>query len=479
MSTRFPESLLAVAAVPVRKGCDVRVIDQRVSSNTRRALDEAIGPDTVVVGFTVITGEQITYALELTRYVKAKHPSVPVCWGGVHATLLPEQTASHPLIDFVIAGEGDVVFHELFERLKDGRPVDDLKGLVFKSGSGEIVSNAGQRDVLIDLDPLPDLPYDLLDLEKYGVFSKEGTKSATLSTSRGCPFRCKFCSNPVINLGRWRGCSPQRVLEKVDVLYRRFGYNMIYFQDDYFPGNKERFIRILEGLARYERKLLWSTLGIRADMLVKLDGQEWDLLYRSGCHSLEVGIESGNERVIEYVNKGETIQQMRAANRMLARHDIKVKYTLIVGFPGESRAEITDTVDFADELERANPHAYCLIIPFLPIVGTPFYEDAIEKGFQEPKTLDEWAGMNVNGWMREYRSWVSPRLVRTLEAVSFVSYFHNKNVAYKFGGSRLLRLAFRLYHPVARWRFSRRRFDHCAEIVAKDWLLAIRRFLFR
>lgn len=490
MSTRFPESLLAVAAVPVSRGYDVRLIDRRVCDSFEHAIAQAVGPETKLFGLTAITGQQIKHALDTTRYLKERYPHVPICWGGVHATLLPEQTAAHPLIDYVVVGDGDWVFCELFERLRDGRPVADLRGVVWKDAGGRVVSNVGmlhsrsvgrsttytrtggEADVLRRLDDLPELPYHLLDIDRYNVFhSTAGLRSATLTTSRGCPYRCKFCSDPVINEGRWRGFSAGRVLEKVDLLYRRYGYRFIYFQDDYFPGPKKRFIEILEGLARYERRLLWATLGIRADTLSRLSDAEWDLLYASGCHSLEVGIESGNERIIQHVNKAETLDEMRRSNERLARYDIKVKYTFIVGFPNETEEEILDTVRFAAELERVNRNAYSLIFNFLPIVGTPFYEEAVRAGVYQPQSVDEWAGMDFDGWMKRYRNWSSAELVRRLEAISFVSYFHNRNVAYKFGGSRLLRLCFRLYHPVAAWRFRHQRFDHCAEIRLKDWLL--------
>lgn len=490
MSTRFPESLLAIAAVPVSKGYSVKIIDRRVTPNFEAVLAAAVGPETKLFGVTAITGQQIRYALETTRHLKQKYPQVKVCWGGVHATLLPEQTAKHELIDYVVVGDGDYVLCELYERLRDEESVSNLRGIVYKNSEGRVISNVGlltvasrargetytreggSADVIKTLDDLPDLPYHLLDLDKYNVFySTNGLKSATLNTSRGCPYRCKFCSDPVLNEGSWRGFSAPRLLEKVDMLYTKYGYRMIYFQDDYFPGNKKRFIEVLRGLAKYERKLQWATLGIRADTLAKLNDEEWDLLYASGCHSLEIGIESGNERIIHHINKAETKEQMQLTNQKLAKYDIKVKYTFIVGFPDETEEEIYDTLRFVTELETANPNTYSLIFNFLPIVGTPFYEEAVRRGVYQPETLEDWAYMDFDGWMKRYRNWASPELIKKLEAISFVSYFHNKNVAYKLGGSTLLRTAFRLYHPIAAWRFRNLVFDNCFEITLKDWLL--------
>jgi radical SAM superfamily enzyme YgiQ (UPF0313 family) len=494
MSVRFPESLLAVAAVPVSKGYTVSIIDERLCKNTAAEIARVVGPETKIFGITAITGQQIKYALQATALLKSMFPRVPVCWGGVHATLLPEQTIAHPLIDYVVVGDGNYVLCELFERLNEGKPVDDLRGIVFKKPDGSVQSNAGviapspdgrsftrqkgSVDILRDLDSLPALPYQLLDIDKYSVFDTgDGKRSATLNTSRGCPYRCKFCSNPVINEGTWRGYSPQRIIEFIDRLRNNYGYQLIYFQDDYLPGSKGRFIELLNKLTGYKRQVLWSTLGIRADILSALSDEEWELLYASGCHSLEIGIESGNERIIRLVNKGETLAQMRLANQKLARFDIKIKYTLIIGFPGETEAEIMDTVAFAEELEKTNKNAYCIIFTFLPIIGTPYYEEAVRQGFVAPTTVEEWGNMDFDGWMKRYTNWTSSRLRKKLEAISFVSYFHNRNVAYKFGGSALLRLAFRLYYPIAQWRFKRRFFGLCIEIAMKDLFFSARDWL--
>ena len=494
MSLRLPESLLAVASVPVDKGYDVRLIDQRVTDRFELDLEEAVGPETLLIGITAITGEQIKYALKVTQYVKDNYPHIPICWGGIHATLVPDQTASHELIDYVIVGDGEFVFCELYERLRDGKDISDLRGLVYKSEEG-VESNAGtveikyvgtkgnytfvrkngRADVIRDMDALPPLPYHLIPFDKYEVLRLEnGGKSATLNTSRGCPYRCKFCSDPVINEGKWRGYSPEKMMEKVAYLYDELGVRIIYFQDDYFPGSKKRFVTILEGLAKYKRTLMWGTLGIRADTLSKLSDEEWDLLYESGCHTLEIGIESGNPRVLASLNKAETLEEMTSVNVKLAEYDVKVKYTLIVGFPNETIDEIKDTLAYAAELERVNPNAYCLIFNFLPIIGTPFYVDALMQGFVEPKSLEEWGYMDFDKWMRHYRSWASPEMVNWLEAINFVSYFHSKNVAHKFSNSKLLQLCFFLYHPIARWRFLNSNYKFCIEVKLQQWLLAFK-----
>ncbi|OSM01463.1 B12-binding domain-containing radical SAM protein [Magnetofaba australis] len=501
MSMRIPESLLAVASVPAARGYDVRIIDQRLSADFEQELDHAIGPETKLVGLTVITGRQILHALNVSKHIKERYPQLPVCWGGVHPTLLPEQTAEHPAIDYVVVGDGEFVFCELFEHLRDGRSPHDLRGLVYKvKGALQPISNAGQleikqtrsgqsytftrrngsSDIIRDLDSLPPLPYHLIDVQRYEVlYTGDGRKSATLNTSRGCPYRCKFCSDPAINLGKWRGYSPKAVLDKVDYLYREHNVRMIAFQDDYFPGSKKRFVEILQGLSQYKRDVQWATIGLRSDILYKLEDHEYQLLLDAGCYGLDMGVESGNPRVFESLNKGETLEQVVEVNRRLAQVDIKVKYSFIIGFPGESEEEMMDSVRMALQLERENPNAYTIFFTFLPIVGTPQYQDAVAQGFHEPQSLEEWAYMDFDGWMNLYRNWTSPELRSRLEAISFVSYFHSPHVIYKFGGSKLLRFAFTLYHPIAKWRFEKQYFDYCFEIKLKNLVLASKRLVMK
>jgi radical SAM superfamily enzyme YgiQ (UPF0313 family) len=494
MSLRLPEGLLAIAALPAAKGYDVSIVDQRISGDFYRDVAAAVGPETVIFGVSCMTGAQIGFSVDITTVLKEKWPHIPICWGGVHATLLPEQTGAHPAIDYVIAGDGDLVFCELFERLRDGEPVDDLRGLIYKT-EGDPVNNAGEvvlefkkkggyrvvrrngsTDVIKDLDSLPPLPYHLVDFDRYGVFhTGDGTKSSTLNTARGCPYRCTFCSDPVLNDGRWRGFSPEKIIERLNVLHNEHDVGFVYFQDDYFPGSKKRFIKVLQALAdEYQGKLKWGTCGIRADILCQFTDEEMDLLERSGCHSLEVGVETGSERMIKLLVKAETLDQFHIANEKLARTNIKVKYSFIIGFPTETDEEMQETIELALELERKNPNSFCFVFNFMPIMGTPLFEGAVKMGFHAPTTLEGWADLDFQKWMHNYSSWHKPEKIRRLEAISFTSYFHNKNVVFKLGGSRLLRFCYRCYYPIAKWRFENQRFGMFVEWYIKDAILALR-----
>ncbi len=147
----------------------------------------------VFVGISCMSGLQIKYALEFARFVRMQNPSCPIVWGGVHPTLLPEQTASNDYVDIVVRGEGELIIKDLANKLALNQPLDDVAGVTYNF-NGSIKSNPDGK--VIDLDAIPiALPYDLLQMDKY-----PSVKSGRfhIQTSRGCPHRCGFCYNSLL-----------------------------------------------------------------------------------------------------------------------------------------------------------------------------------------------------------------------------------------------------------------------------------------
>ena len=163
----------------------MRILDMRLEDYRHYHLGNP-----VFVGISCMSGMQIRYALEFARYVKTQNLSCPIVWGGVHPTLLPEQTVSHELVDIVVRGEGELIVKDLANRLSNSQPIDTVAGITYKS-EGVIKSNPDGE--VIDLDAIPvNLPYDLLQTDKYPSI-KSGRFH--IQTSRGCPHKCGFCYN--------------------------------------------------------------------------------------------------------------------------------------------------------------------------------------------------------------------------------------------------------------------------------------------
>ncbi|NQT75356.1 MAG: B12-binding domain-containing radical SAM protein [Candidatus Omnitrophica bacterium] len=448
MSMRFPESLLAVAAVPRQKGYEVDLLDQRLDRRWKTTLVKLLSKKPVLVGITSMTGEQIGYMLDVLRAVK-RVSSVPTVLGGIHATILPRQSVEHPLVDVVCEGEGDIALYEIAEALYEKKDLYDVKGIYFKKEGSVIYT--GKRDMIKDLDSLPMLPYEILSMDRYSVFEIGKGRSATVFTSRGCPYRCKFCASPVVS-PTWRPFSVKRVMENVKLLQERYGMSNIYFQDDNLAGSLSRFRELIGRLASMDKKIRWGTLGIRADAIDKLTDDDMKILLESGCHDLDIGVESGSQRVNKFIGKDESLDTIASANKKLAHYPIIAKYTFMAGFPTETEREVGESVNFAINLCRENKNAYTLFFVFAPIVGTEFYKLALEYGFKEPKGLEEWRYLQLDGWLEKYPNWLNKKEIKRVQALSFVSYFANQNVSYKFT-KLYMRIIFLLYHPIARFRF--------------------------
>ena len=209
---QVPLQLLHVAGALQRAGYRPRIFDMRLSDY--RTL--SVG-DPVFVGLTCMSGPQIRYALEFAARVRAEHPRVPIVWGGVHPTLLPEQTAASPAVDVVVRGEAETVVGPLADRLAADASLADVKGITYEL-DGAVVSTPDAE--LVDLDSIQvELPYELLELAGYPTLQ---AGRVHLQTSRGCPSRCGFCYNTGFNKRRWRGKSPERVVAEMQRLLRRF-----------------------------------------------------------------------------------------------------------------------------------------------------------------------------------------------------------------------------------------------------------------
>ena len=281
---QVPLQLLHVASALQRAGVRVRLFDMRLADYHRLALGTPL-----FVGLTCMSGPQIRYGLEFARWVRSVAPDVPLVWGGVHPTLLPEQTAASALVDVVVRGEAEKVVGPLAERLAGGEPLGDVPGLTYEQ-QGTIVSTPDAP--LIDLDEIPvDLPWGLLHLDRYPTLQ---AGRVHLQTSRGCPSRCGFCYNTGFNKRRWRGKSPERVVAEIRQLLRRFPQTKIVDPvDDNLFVNRGRVEAVCDGLLAGGVRVAWRA-NCRFDYLAGYDDAFVALLERAGCTELDFGGESGS-----------------------------------------------------------------------------------------------------------------------------------------------------------------------------------------
>ncbi|MGD9276210.1 MAG: radical SAM protein [Candidatus Pacearchaeota archaeon] len=446
---RPPDSLLAIAALPYKKGYEVKIIDQRIERNWKEILKKEL-KGALLFGTTSMTGPQIRYALQASRFVK-ENSKVPVVWGGVHASLLPEQTIENKYIDVVVKGEADFAFFELIQAIENKKNLDKVKGIYYKD-KGKI-KKTEERELIKDLDVLEDYPYELIKIENYYGFNIGHGKSITLMTSRGCPYRCAFCYNTVYYKNRWRGMSAKKTLHLIENALTKLGVKSIYFQDDNFSANVKRFEEIIDGILEKGWKFSWGLLGTRIDTLKRMPDELLEKAVKAGCIDIDVGIESGSDRILKLISKDVKINEVIEVNKRLAKFFHKTKYTFIMGIPTETEKELLKTVRFSIKLSKDNPNLLPLFLIYCPYPGTKLYEVAIKNGFYEPKNLEEWANINYETAYL-HSPWLGKKRIKMLRNFEFASLFASKNNDYKIN-SKLFKVLADIYRPFAKLRFEK------------------------
>jgi len=449
LGARLPIGLLSISAFLHKKGYKIKIIDQRLDERWEETLEMSLKKNPLCVGITCMTGKQIFYAIKASKLVR-KYSKCPIVWGGVHASLLPDQTLSNNFIDMLVLGEGDITFTELVEAIKKGNSFEKIKGLYFKKGS-EIIKNP-TREFITELDSLPELPYELVDVDRYASMNVEG-RSIDFVTSRGCPHRCSFCYNQFFNKRKWRAFSAEETVKRLKNVVTKYNIKTVYFQDDNFCVDLVRLKKILEGMIRENINVKWGTLGLRIDTAKKMDDELLSLMERSGCMNVDIGAESGNKRILEMIDKDISVEDLLEVNKRLAKYPFFIKYTFIIGFPTETKKETYSTVKVALQLTKDNPNACTPTGVYTPYPGTPMYNFAVKHGFKSPKNLEEWGKFSIDDWYFHFKSWMSHAKMRELKSIAFTSLFANDKLQFKIN-KPLTKLLFKIYHPIAKFRFK-------------------------
>jgi anaerobic magnesium-protoporphyrin IX monomethyl ester cyclase len=366
-STRYPQppiGLALIAAILEKEGYSVSLLDANALQLKPEDVTKAIsGAD--IAGITAMT-PTIGTALSIARYLKRDRPDIRIILGGPHVTLLPEETLSSSNdIDIVVRGEGDDTIIELMRALENGKPLDSIAGIVYKS-DGKVV-HTPDRTSNVEMDRLPCPAYHLLPWKKYRPHPPHGMSMpfGAIVTSRGCPYRCAYCSKPVFG-SRFRAQSPERVVQEMIYLHEKFGVREIAFYDDSFTLDKERAHAIADKIIEKGLKIAW-TCETRVNLV---DKELLGHLKRAGCYSVAYGIESASPQIIEVLRKDITLEQVETAVRDSREVGLQVVGYFMLGSPGETPATIRQTIDYAKKL-KVDFAQFSITTPF---PGTELYD---------------------------------------------------------------------------------------------------------
>jgi anaerobic magnesium-protoporphyrin IX monomethyl ester cyclase len=326
---------------------------------------------------------QIGNALEVSRLAKQVNPKILTVVGGPHVTLVPKEFIEEATsVDIAVMGEGEYAMREVVEAFEGKREFSEILGIAYREG-GKVLVNPS-RPFLLNLDELPYPAYDLVDMEHYLSPQKIGYRSfqnraISMITSRGCPFNCCFCAVHLHMGQTFRAHSAEYVLNHIQYVVESFKVKNIFFEDDNLTLSVNRFEAICDGIIERKIKIGWETPnGVRADCLTL---ELLKKMKRSGANSIFVGVESGDQQILDKVIcKSLDLNRVVEFAKNAQKIGLKTGAFYIIGFPGETKENMQRTVDFALELKRKYDVGMHLFAA-TPSYGTKLYEDCKTKGY--------------------------------------------------------------------------------------------------
>jgi anaerobic magnesium-protoporphyrin IX monomethyl ester cyclase len=346
--TRYPQppiGLALIAAILEKEGYPIQLIDANALGLGPEET-VAMVTDTDIVGITAMT-PTIGAALNIARLLKQAKPKAVIVFGGAHPTLLPEETlTASPAVDIVIRGEGDAAVIELLHTLEENHSPESVAGISYRVEKK--VVHTTDRTSSVAMDSLPFPAYHLLPWKKYKPHPPHGMAMpfAAMVTSRGCPYHCAYCSKPVFG-SRFRAQSPERVVEEMAYLKRKFGVKEIAFYDDSFTLDKKRVHAIAATIIDKGLKIAW-TCETRVNLV---DEELLRHMNQAGCYAVAYGIESASPEIIRTLQKDITLEQVNKAVRDSHEAGLQVIGYFMLGSPGETTETIRQTIDFAKKLK--------------------------------------------------------------------------------------------------------------------------------
>ncbi len=398
-SVDLPLGLLYVAAAIRQDDHEVELLDCqwadrhpepgqpdfiRLGMNDQQIEDAMLKFTPDVVGVSIPYTAQLPMGLVAIRLARKCFPQAHIIAGGPHCSVAGiELIETTPELDSCIVGEGELPFRDVLKSLQEGGDFRSVQNIVYRNNEGKGTKNES-RPLLKNLDELPFPAYDMVDMERYLEVPRHLQSRAThkrkisMFTSRGCPYNCNFCSIH-LHMGKpFRGHSTENVLEHIEILVNKYKVGHLAFEDDNFTFDLDRCKAIMRGVDERNLRFTWDTPnGVRAD---KLDEEMLLTFKRSGCKGLILGVESGVQETLDkIVRKKLDLKIVVEKAALLKKVGIPTGAFYIVGLPGETKAAMKASLDFALMMYRKYDVEPMLSVA-TPLIGTRMHTDAVANG---------------------------------------------------------------------------------------------------
>ncbi|MFH0815929.1 MAG: radical SAM protein [Methanobacteriota archaeon] len=361
-----PYSLLQLAAILRKDGHEVSLIDAngfdlKLDEVERRLMD--FKPDALVFRFTPTTFDGDMAVARLAKKAGAK--TVGLCWT---MSRIPEEVmGAVPELDHLVLGDYEAVVPSLVKEMGNG----EIKtgGVAWRSGAAVRVNDVA-RELIPDLSGLPIPAYDLLpSLEPYFINTPTSDAFTIMYTSRGCPYRCIYCT---VAGTPWKPRTAESVMEELRYLKKNYGVKLVSFFDETFTIDRERVMAICKAMIAEKMQIKWYC-NTRANLV---DEELLKTMREAGCRGMSLGVESGSQKILDTASKRISVEEAKEAIKMAKRQGIKVLCSFIFGLPGENWRTVEETIAFVRETLPTGVQFNVAV----PYPGTKLHDWAVSKG---------------------------------------------------------------------------------------------------
>lgn len=382
-----PTDLMYLAAVAEKAGLEAKINDYSQNGDYEADLKE-FNPDYLVVNIATPTLE---HDLDAVKKAKEICPDViTIAKGAAFLTLADRIIKEHNELDFGILGEAENTLKEILE----GKPKAEILGLYYKEN--DEVKFTGSRPFIEDLDSLPFPARHLVDNNIYRRPDNNKVQ-ATIKVSRGCPFHCFFCLATPVSGTKVRRRSPENIVAEIKECVEKYNIKNFLFWSDIFNIDKDWTMKLCQAIIDSGLKITWSA-NTRADTA---DLEMAEMMYKSGCRLVSIGVESGSQYMLEKMGKKITLNDVRRTVKVFKKAKIRIYNYFVIGLPWETEETVEETIKFAIELNSDFISFYTAT----PLPGSRFYDYALEHNLFDKETSFEnayyYPAVNTHNLSRE------------------------------------------------------------------------------